>query len=283
MEALSGAPPRFCSSIDELVKKALADLEVKNREISQGNRQIILSTFGSLQQMSTRPGAVLANKPTGFEMRKTEEMRPVRARVAGLTSKTALFYDSKSASLGKPDDAVALEKAKEMEQQDVAVHLREIDNTFLYKSPVNVVITDHTPEREFVRRLFRRQSADAVQSWVKAPDSGFYTIDYSYQGRSGGTKRARFNPDFFLLLSDGNLAVIETKANDDESPQNIGKLRWAADHFETVNKMLEEADEERRYSFHFLSPQDYDLFFQHLHAGTLDQFTSTLQAQLKSA
>ncbi|MEK6274322.1 MAG: hypothetical protein AABM30_03195 [Actinomycetota bacterium] len=63
----------------------------------------------------------------------------------------------------------------------------------------------------------------------------------------------------------------------------MGKLKWATSHFETVNKMLEEAAEERRYAFHFLSPQDYDIFFQHLHAGTLDQFTSTLQASLKAA
>jgi type III restriction enzyme len=269
--------------VEKLIKDALTNLGVKNGELSQENRQIVLSTFGSVQQRTTRPGAVLASKAIGFEMCKTAEMRPVRARIAGLTSKTALFYDSKSDSLGKPDDAVALKKAQEMEQGDVPVHLHEIDNTYLFKSPVNIVLSDHTPEREFVRRLFRQASADALQSWVKAPDSGFYTIDYSYQGRSGGTKRSRFNPDFFLLLKDGNVVVVETKANDDDSPQNIGKLRWAQSHFETVNKMLEEAGEDRRYSFHFLSPQDYGLFFQHLQGGTLDQFTSTLQAQLKAA
>jgi hypothetical protein len=47
--------------------------------------------------------------------------------------------------------------------------------------------------------------------------------------------------------------------------------------------MLEEAGEARRYRFHFLSPQDYTLFFQHLEDGTLEQFTSTLDAQLKAA
>lgn len=270
--------------VEELVKKALADLGVKNGEVSQENRQIILSSFGSLQQRTTRPGAVLANKPVGFEMRTTAEMRPVRARIAGLTSKTALFYDSKSAALGKPEDEVALEKAQEMEQQsDAAVHLREIDNSFLFKSPVNLVLAEFAPEREFVRRLFRKQSAEVLESWVKAPDSGFYTIDFSFQGVSGGTKRGRFNPDFFLLLKSGDVVVVETKANDDNSPKNVGKLRWARSHFEAVNKMLDGAGERRRYQFHFLSPKDYDLFFQHLHAGTLGQFTSTLQASLKGA
>jgi type III restriction enzyme len=267
--------------IGDLVKKSLRDLGVKNGEVSQENRQIILSTFGSLQQRTARPGAVLENKPIGFETRKTSEMRPVRARIAGLTSKTGLFYDSKSPTLGKPDDAVALEKAKEMEQQ-VAIHLHEIDNSYLFRSPVNVVLTDHTAEREFVRGLFRQQTAEKLKSWVKAPDSGFYTIDYSYQGRSGGTKRSRFNPDFFLLLDDDTVVVVETKANDDDKPENVGKLRWATAHFETVNKMLKEAKESRRYAFHFLSPQDYALFFQHLHDGTLDQFTSSLQATLKA-
>jgi type III restriction enzyme len=265
--------------VEALVKKALSDLGVKNGEISQENRQIILSSFGSLQQRTTRPGAVLANKPVGFEMRKTSEMRPVRARIAALTSKKALFFDSKSAGLGKPEDAIALQKAQEMEQQDVAVHLREIENSFLFKSPVNVVLTDHTPEREFVRRLFRQQTAEVLESWVKAPDSGFYAIDYSYQGRSGGTKRSRFNPDFFLLLKTDEVVVVETKANDDDSPQNVGKLRWAQAHFEAVNKMLGE----ERYQFHFLSPQDYTLFFQQLQDGKLGDFTSSLQASLKTS
>ncbi|MDX6453460.1 MAG: type restriction enzyme [Gaiellaceae bacterium] len=268
--------------VERLVKKGLSDLGVTNSEVSQENRQIILSTFGSLQQRTTRPGAVLANKPVGFEMKKTNDMRSVRARIGGLTSKTALFYDSKSAGLGTPEDAVALEKAQEMDQQDVAVHLHEIDNSFLFKSPVNVVLTDHMPERRFVRGLFRKSIADTVKSWVKSPDSGFYTIDYSYQGRSGGTKRARFNPDFFLLLKDNSVVVVETKADDDDSPQNVGKLRWARAHFETVNAMLTEAGEKRRYQFHFLSPQDYALFFQHLQDETLDRFTSTLQASLKA-
>lgn len=268
--------------VEGLIRQALDDLDVKNDEVSQDNFQKILREFGRLQQKTTRPRATLDKKPVGFEMRKTSEMHPVRGRIAGLTSNLGLFYDSKSGSLGTPEDGVALSKAAEMDESDTAVHITEIVNSFHFRSPVNVVLTSHSPERRFAQGLLKPSPAEVLESWVKAPDSGFYKIDYSYQG-TGGMKRGSFNPDFFLLLKTGDVVVVETKADDDESPRNAGKLEWAARHFAKVNEMLQEAGEARRYHFHFLSPQDYSLFFQHLQDGTLDEFTSSLQAALKSA
>jgi hypothetical protein len=35
----------------------------------------------------------------------------------------------------------------------------------------------------------------------KAPDVGFYTIEYGFQpGANGRSKRGQFDPDFFLML-----------------------------------------------------------------------------------
>lgn len=74
--------------------------------------------------------------------------------------------------------------------------------------------------------------------------------------------------------------VVETKANDDDTPLNRGKLAHALEHFRLVNSLLESAGMTRRYSFHIVSPTDYDRFFAALGDDRLDTFTSSLQAML---
>jgi type III restriction enzyme len=85
-----------------------------------------------------------------------------------------------------------------------------------------------------------------------------------------------------LLLESGDVVVVETKADDDSSAVNVGKLKYATDHFKAVNDLLaKQKSVKRRYYFHFVSPMDYDQFFEALRDGKIDSFVSTLQAALK--
>lgn len=266
--------------VEQLVRDALKRLKVKGTAVSQENRQLILSAFGSLRQKQTRAGAVWAQEPDGLDPVSTATMGPVRERISGLTAHVALFYDEKSASLGTPDDAAALKKAEAI---DVPTHMQRVHNAFLFKSPVNLVLTSYTPERQFVERLLQNpDNAAAVKAWVKTPDVGFYSIEYGYQpGGNGRSKRGYFNPDFFLLREGADeVVVVETKDNSDISDQNRGKLAYTQAHFLKVNEMLKAKGEKRCYQFHFLSPVDYDDFFAGLRDGKLDGFVSTLQAAL---
>ena len=68
--------------------------------------------------------------------------------------------------------------------------------------------------------------------------------------------------------------------NDDVTDQNVGKLAAAKSHFQKLNELLADEGSKRRYSFHFLSPVDYDKFFAALRKGEWAKFTSTLQEQL---
>ncbi len=269
------------TTVRKLIEDGLKRLRIEDKELSQENRQIILSSFGSLRQTTMRAGAVLAQKPSGLATIGTSEMGVTRERLSGITSTLGVFYDAESEKLGTPDDAAALRKAEEM-LQTVPAFLREVPNSYLFKSPVNVVLASHAPEREFVTRLFKQENAAAIKSWVKSPDVGFYKIEYSYQGTGGGTKRGSFNPDYFLLLETGEVIVVETKADDDDSAMNVGKLKYATDHFKAVNELLARKEgEKRRYYFHFVSPLDYNRFFEALRDGKIDSFVSTLQAALK--
>ena len=206
-------------------------------------------------------------------------MGPVRTAIAALTGTTAVFYDEMSADLGTPDDKAALKKAENVE---VPTHLTKVHNSFLLKSPVNLIVASYTPERMFVNRLLENDNANVLKAWVKAPDVGFYPIEYGYQpGGNGRSKRGEFNPDFFLLLEKGDhVVVVETKMDDDVTDQNIGKLAAAKEHFQKVNELLADEGSDRRYSFHFLSPVDYDKFCGALRKGTHTSFASTLQAAL---
>jgi type III restriction enzyme len=265
--------------IEGLIRDALKRLKLEGTALSQENRQIVLSTFGGLRQRTTRPGAILAREPDGVRVFSTAEMPPHRERISALTGAIALFYDDLSVELGSDDDAAALRKAEEIE---VATHLTRIDNSFLFKSPVNVVLTAFSPERIFATRLFHADNAAALRAWVKAPDVGFYGIEFGYQpGGDGRSKRGTFNPDFLLLReARDEVLVVETKDNNDVTDVNRGKLAHAQAYFAKLNEMLEADGEERRYRFHLLSPQDYPDFFAGLRDDTLDGFVSTLQAAL---
>lgn len=265
--------------IEELIVAALKRLKLDGTNVTQENRQLILSAFGSLQQKTKRPGAELKRKPLGLEIVSTAEMRPVNGRISGLTSHLGLFYDERSAKLGTEDDAAALKKAEEI---TVPTWLRKVTNSYLFKSPVNLVLTSHHPEQAFVSALLDKPNAGAIRSWIKAPDSGFYTIEFSYKKTQESKRKAgEFNPDFFIWLAEtDDVVVVETKADTDDSPMNVGKLEAATEHFRVVNEYLEVEGSERRYHFHFLSPSDYDGFFDALRAGESVGFVSGLQGAL---
>lgn len=265
--------------IERLIRDALKRLSIKDTKISQENRQLILSAFGSLRQKTTRAGAIVNFEPTGILTQSTAEMGPIRTPIAAVTSTTMVAYDELSADLGTPDDRAALKKILEI---DVPTFARPIENSYDLKSPVNLVVASYKPERDFVERLLLSVNRNVLRAWIKAPDVGFYPIEYGYQaGGNGRSKRGEFNPDFFLLLEGSDeVVVVETKADDDAGEQNVGKLAAARAHFKKLNELLADEGSKRRYSFHFVSPVDYDKFFAALRNGELAKFTSTLQAQL---
>lgn len=268
-------------TVEKMIVDALKHLGLDGKEVSQENRQVILNSFGGLRQRSVVPKAKLAAKPTGLRVINTSTMRAINDRISKLTDNLALYWDEESEGLGTDEDAAALRKARELhEMQTIA--LFEVVNSHDFKSPVNVILADHSPERGFVQRLTHPKNAKAMRSWVKSPDTGFYEIEYAYQEAGvGRSKRGKFNPDFFLYLKDSDLVVVvEVKMDSDDTWKNKGKSSAARAHFKTVNELLEAEGSERRYSFHFLTPKDYDRFFETLREGKLDPFISTLQGQL---
>lgn len=264
----------------EMIQQSLAGVAAKSDEVTQENRQRILNSFGGLRQRTAISAARLQLEPVGLKVRSTETMRPTSHRLASLAKDVTLLYDEHSSQLSNDDDRAALTRADEMPDPK---NMIQVQNAFDFKSPTNVVLLDHQPEKRFAERLIQNKNSKVIQSWIKSPDTGFYEIEYSFQEAGvGRSKRGTFNPDFFIATKDGIIVVTEVKADGDDSWRNRGKWLSAKAHFTTINTMLKEANEATRYVFNFLSPRDYDKFFEALRNGTLETFSSSLEGLLTS-
>ncbi len=274
--------------IEKMIVDALERLHEDPDEVSEENRQVILASFGQLCRRSSRRSAVLETQAGKMGLVSTSSLPVIVGRTPELTDRLSLFYDEQTDALSSADDRAAIEKVLD---SDRPAFMQELAAGRL-RSPVNLVLATYTPERRFVKELVRPENAACLRSWVKAPNTTWYGIEFAYARVSGGKLRRKvFHPDFFLLLDAQDLVlVVETKMDEDpEVALNAGKLDYATKHFARINELLEDAGESRRYRFDFLSPRDYSRYFTALRGGKLaqragapDGFVSTLQGSLKA-
>ena len=146
--------------------------------------------------------------------------------------------------------------------EKLSVRVQEI-NRYCYKTPVDIVFATLEPERKFVSMLTSDRVAAYVDAWIKSRDVGFYSIDYQ---KNKGSKFKGFNPDFFIKIGD-SILVVETKADGDFSEENRAKLKAGKRHFELLNNQLSAQGINQKYYFDFLSPIDYNTFFEYIIDG----------------
>ena len=151
----------------------------------------------------------------------------------------------------------------------------------LFKTPLAVVYVSFAPEREFARLLFAH--TDLYDSFIKNPDKGFYSFPYSYKPETKARTHVRqenFNPDFFLKKGN-DIIVVEIKKDGDDNNRNKAKLRDGLKHFTDLNDALEKQGIAGRYYFMFLSPGDYETFFQAMKDGSYQVWQSGLMNELQ--
>ena len=124
----------------------------------------------------------------------------------------------------------------------------------------------------------------AVEAWLKNASQRFYPIEYAWK-KGAHPKRGEFNPDFFIKKAD-IVHVVEIKGDEEiaePAPENAKKHKYAVAHFERLNKWLKKESLPVRYQFNFLTPKDYNQFFQKLRDNDLDGFRSKLDVALSKA
>jgi type III restriction enzyme len=269
-------PPRILRQVVESSLERIGDHQ--RGLVSDVNLQRLYRAMGNIK----RPVAKMVRieqKLKNLLKISTSAMGRRSVSLMSFEKEATVFYDNESLDLGEDGDTTAL---KEITNEDSSYPKRaskKIANKFDFRSPVNLVLATHEPERRFLQRLFDTEVAEKLAAWVKSPDTGFYEISYSWR-KGDHTKQGRFNPDLFLKLSSSkDVLVIELKDDGDDSDENCAKLRFATEHFERVNSTQDEA----MYHVKFISPTSYDAFFDAIKQDKVVQFVSSLQATLGSS
>lgn len=259
-----------------LIRESLRRVGESEDRVSEENRQRLYAAFGTLQR-GTAKRVRYQMTPQAVKLLSTKDRPRDSVGVGALRQgEVTIFADEHSFSLSDEETNSILKEVRDDETLPRAAWIY-VNNSYLFKTPLNIILAERKPERDFVRYLLKPDNAAAIDAWIKSTDQGFYEIEYAWR-KGEHPKRGNFNPDFFIKKGN-DILVVEIKGDeeiDDPSDENKGKYRYARQHFETLNQQQSEC----RYFFYFLTPKDYDTFFQFIRDGKYEKFVSKLDAVL---
>lgn len=249
-----------------------------NKVITDNIRQKFLQSLGTLQRKATQV-VRYDFTPTNYRPVPTISRPQESISASDLKNGKTLFFTSKTIETMPDEYCQFYNEAIEVGSGYKCI---PIPNHYDFKTPLNAVIADHENERRFIKELVNPDNAKHIESWIKSTPMGFYDIDYFWK-KGEHPKRGKFNPDFFIK-SGKLILVIEIKSDEeirDPAPENKKKNEYALAHFERINAHLAEKKEELRYKFNFLTPTDFNGFFQAIRDGSISSFRSELDVVLK--
>ncbi|MFA5944235.1 MAG: DEAD/DEAH box helicase family protein [Candidatus Thermoplasmatota archaeon] len=262
--------------VRNLIRRSLDKIGYEGNELSRENRQRILSKFGNLNRAGSR-SIRYSVTPAALDSVSTKDRQRESVAVAMLRRTASVFFDEKSI---EADEELGKTLTELEEEEELgAKRLARVANSFNFKTPLSIAIALSEPERRFIKGLVSPETAKCLQSWVKSTDSGFYEIEYSYS-KGEYSKRAVFNPDFFVK-TDVGIVVVEIKDDgevDEPSAENRGKLKAARTHVSELNKLQTKT----AYHFCFLTPKNFDAFFQSVADRKHMTFRSALDVALSN-
>jgi type III restriction enzyme len=267
----------------ERIKKdilnALKKAKDKTGMLAEQNRNRIQRAFDVLKReaVGTTNIEMIYDKPFTI---KTKEIRTDSVSFSDLKKNKAIIYEKSSAEKSNPEDLKLVNEALE---EAPGKNVIRVENKYLFKCPLNVVILSHNNEKEFAKYLIEKEYVEKIDAWIKSVDKGFYTVPYSFRSgsesslkrRGGHQKWASFNPDFFIKIGN-DILVVEIKSDEDITEVNRGKLKWAKKHFEELNKK----QKKQVYHFYFLSSADFSTLFEKVIKQKKLDYISNLEAEL---
>ncbi|WP_340200723.1 DEAD/DEAH box helicase [Ascidiimonas sp. W6] len=275
-------PPK--EEITKLIRRSMDKVGLEGDELNEKNKRNIFSSFNTLLRRKNK-SLELVRKAQKPYIISTKERIKETLSVGNLRHNSTVMYSNNYNEEVKDTDVLSFLQDV-IDDQDIRQGAHRQANSYDFKTPVDIVFLNAAPERKFAEKLVRNENASVLDAWLKSTNQSFYTIEYSLSSKSGNhTKQGKFNPDFFVKTSDAEMeyiTVVEIKDDQDYSDLNRAKFKWATIHFQELNKQLEENNVNQRYNFHFLSPENYDDFFEYLRNGKLVQglFTSNLDKEL---
>lgn len=288
------------SRIREAIEAELKGKGYDATFLSKENYERVQQAFGTLMRKTDETYPRFSLKSAEAQEKRLSDLPRSTFHEGALKNEGLLYYDSESAAWFVGEQRALFDDLTEKsanfsgvaeELQRYGVKLEDIiylkDNIKKvepapFKSPLSMLYVSYKPEREFSRLLFAH--SDLYDSFIKNPDKGFYSFPYSYKPETKArthVKQENFNPDFFLKKG-SDVIVVEIKKDGDDNNRNRAKLRDGSRHFSELNDALEKQGKAERYAFKFLSPPDYELFFQALRDGGYQGWQSGLMNELRS-
>lgn len=277
-------PPRHI--IEYIIRLSMKNRGNSGEEIIESNVHKILTAFTPLLRKNKKSIVSKSVANDVYEL-STNNLAKQSASVGMLRQdKTVFLTNNWSNEIVDDEQKMIISEIIEDESLPRSAY-KDVDYC-LFKTPVTTVITASKPERKFVEYLCKKENADLLSAWVKSRDRGFYEIEYSCKyGKSTSKTRKyyhdKFNPDFFLKLNKNDVTyyiVVEIKDDGDNSEENKAKYKYAVEHFEELNKRV--VSNAEIYIFHFLSPNGYEVFFNHLRDGSVLEGQEKFRCQLEN-
>lgn len=262
--------------LKELIRKSLRKVGEAEDRVSAENKQRILSAFGVIMRGAAKSVRYQMTPESVNTMSTADRPRDSVGITSLRRDGVTVFADEFAFQLGDEETKTVLEEVRDDETLPRSAW-QYVENAFVFKTPLNIVLANHKPEQDFIKQLLKPENAQAIDAWIKSTDRDFYPIEYAWR-KGEHPKRGYFNPDFFIKKGN-HILVIEIKGGEEisePSDENKGKYRDGSQHFETLNQQQDEC----HYFFHFLTPQDYDTFFKFLREGNHESFASSLDVAL---
>lgn len=220
--------------------------------------------------------------PTKYEFVSTSKLQNITVELSSLKKNKVIFYSDEY--LKQELDDASKASIVEIEDTTNCYRHQKIQNAYLFKTPQTGIITTGEPETRFVKKLIEENTVKAIDSFIKSSDTGFYYFDYSWK-KGSHQQIGQFNPDFFIKK--GNITVVVEIKDDSQisNPdiENIGKYKAASNHFARINAYFERINALDKYKFTFLTPKNYEMFFNMLldeNAESILNFNSELDVKL---
>lgn len=270
----------------KIIKKIILDsmkkVGITDNYLTERNRSNVLTTFGTLLRKKNKTVIPVSSKMNIYTV-DTNIMQRQSVSISSLRKETRAYYtDDYDKELSDEDKSVLNDFIA-----DDSRPVRSLNNknTYVFKTPINIIFATGKPESDFIEYLTKQEIANCIDSWVKSRDVGFYSIEYSWKKNSHQIKNQFFNPDFFIKMTKNGRTyylVVEIKADGDDSDENKAKYKYGIEHFDNLNEILAEVGESEEYIFHFLSPNAYPEFFDYLKSGKLLEGQSKFRCELEN-
>ncbi len=263
----------------EIIETSLA--QINKSDITDSMKQKFLGSLGTLRHTAAK-GVRYVPEVKRHATISTASRPSDSVSVSELRGRKTLFFTKKARETLEDKQVETFDEVAEPGSGFKSV---PVLNPHDFKTPLNVVIADSDNEQRFIKGLIDPENLGAYQAWIKSTSTRFYEIDYSLR-KGERTSPGKFSPDFFVKVANDLTLVVEIKDDTEirePSEENIKKNEYARKHFQRVADDLSNEGSALRYQFHFLSPKNFNAFFQHLREDKIVGYRSDLDVSLEDA